>query len=280
MFEIPSVCIMIPTYNQANFVVKAVESALAQDYLNLEIVIADDNSTDNTEKILQPFIDNPKIKYKKNATNLGRVANYKKCLADYAASDWVINLDGDDYYTNPQFISQAMEAIQNAGSEKILFYQGSHIYKNGQREDVHMPRISETELLLGATEYFFGYFKYRHFSHMSVLYNRKLAIDSGFYESPILSSDIQSILQFCLNNLHQKVIISKNISGVWLHHSSNRSNTLNIKAHWKNFMAYKDLYRKARGKGFNAASCFIWLMKAGLIYLRTYAGIFMRKLLK
>ena len=45
------VTVMIPTYNQATLIAKAIDSALAQDYENLEVVVCDDNSTDNTSVV-------------------------------------------------------------------------------------------------------------------------------------------------------------------------------------------------------------------------------------
>ena len=48
----PKVTIMIPTFNQAEFIGEAINSALAQTYLNLEIIVGDDASTDATPTIL------------------------------------------------------------------------------------------------------------------------------------------------------------------------------------------------------------------------------------
>jgi glycosyltransferase involved in cell wall biosynthesis len=45
----PRVSIIIPTYNQSKYIVRAIESALSQDYPNLEIIISDDNSPDETD---------------------------------------------------------------------------------------------------------------------------------------------------------------------------------------------------------------------------------------
>lgn len=57
----PKVSIIIPTYNHAEYVTRAINSALAQTYKNFEIIIVDDGSTDNTREVLTPYMD--KIKY-------------------------------------------------------------------------------------------------------------------------------------------------------------------------------------------------------------------------
>lgn len=270
MNEVPGVCIMIPTYNQANYIVKAVESALAQDYTNIEIVIADDNSTDDTANILKDFIENPAIKYRKNVCNLGRVGNYKKCLNEYTTAEWVINLDGDDYFTNSQFISQAMHAILANGINDTLFYQGTHIIKSGEAEKHTVPNIMGYEECMTSKDYFFKYFKRNYFSHMSTLYKREAAIENNFYEMDIISADIFSFFQLCVNNGNKKVIVSKNISGVWYQHNANISKTLHIIKHLKNFNLYIKLYNLSIKKGYNRRQCFTWLTKAGFIYARSY----------
>jgi glycosyltransferase involved in cell wall biosynthesis len=261
---------MIPTYNQANYLIKAVESALAQDYENLEIVVADDNSTDNTANLLKPYISNNAIKYRTNKINLGRVANYRKCLNEYTAAEWVINLDGDDYFTNPQFISQAIQAMQTHGINNILFYQGVHILKNNTSEKLSLPNISAEEICITSKEYFFNFFKRNCFSHMSTLYNRQAAIENDFYQLNILSTDIFSFLRLCLQSGDTNVIVSKNISGVWLQHDYNSTKTLSVPKHWKNFRLYIKLYRVAIEKGYNKTRSLKWLMISGYNYLSGY----------
>ncbi len=275
----PSVCIMIPTYNQAGCITVAVESALQQDYPNLRILVADDHSTDDTEKVLAPFIDGGKIQYFKNPVNLGRVANYRKCLYEYAAADWVLNLDGDDYFTNNAYISEAMGAIEAAGRNEVLFFQGVNIYKTSKKETVFKTGVNQKGLLLVAKNYFFRFMRLRHFSHMSTLYNRAAAVDSGFYEKNILSSDIYSFLLFALNNPGKKIILSDIISGVWLQHDENASKNAQLKQHWQNYQLYRQLYRLALQKGYSKMACTWWRFSAFTQYLRVYAGTVLRRAL-
>jgi glycosyltransferase involved in cell wall biosynthesis len=261
---------MIPTYNQANFIGKAVESALAQDYPNIEIVIADDCSTDNTSAVLQSFLNDAKIKYERNSTNIGRVANYRKCLYEYTVADWVINLDGDDYYTNDQYISQAMQAIQKNDIDKTLFYQGVHILKSDRIEKWSEPNIKSSEVVLSADDYFLKYFERNYFSHMSTLYHRPIAIASDFYSQDIISSDIFSVLLLCINNRDKYGIVSKNVSGVWYQHTGNSSKTIDPQKHLTNLLLYVKLYRLAKLNGYGKWQMLNWLAKATFIYIRSY----------
>ncbi|MBK8519921.1 MAG: glycosyltransferase family 2 protein [Chitinophagaceae bacterium] len=62
----PLVTIAIPTYNNERYIADAITSAMAQDYPNLEILIADDASEDNTEQIVRSFCTDPRVHYFKN----------------------------------------------------------------------------------------------------------------------------------------------------------------------------------------------------------------------
>jgi len=56
--------IILPTYNRAHFLPRAIESVIKQDYDNWELIIVDDGSTDNTKSLVQEFIQNDiRIRY-------------------------------------------------------------------------------------------------------------------------------------------------------------------------------------------------------------------------
>lgn len=273
-----AVSIMIPTYNQEEYIIKAVESAVKQDYPNLQIVVADDCSTDRTGEILLPYIHNNKIRYIKNKQNLGRVANYKNCLYNNINTEWVINLDGDDYYTNNSYISQAMASIEKYGFENVLFYQGLHCFKNGEIQDFRL--LGGANIILTGKDYFLRFNQIRRFSHMSTVYNRILAMKSGFYEVDVLSTDIFSVLKMCINNGEKKVILTNNISGVWFQHNNNASKKISTYVHYKNAGIFKKLFKYALAANLDKYTCYKWLTKSTYIYFRSYIGLIYRKFKK
>ena len=65
----PLVSIVLPTYNRAYVLPHAIRSVLDQTYTNLELIIVDDNSSDDTSAIVKSFVD-PRIRYMRNAPNL------------------------------------------------------------------------------------------------------------------------------------------------------------------------------------------------------------------
>ena len=57
------VSVIMATYNRAEFLPEAVESVLMQEAANLELIIVDDGSTDNTEEVLRPYLNDDRVKY-------------------------------------------------------------------------------------------------------------------------------------------------------------------------------------------------------------------------
>jgi glycosyltransferase involved in cell wall biosynthesis len=74
----PLVSIIITSYNRASAIEEAINSALAQDYNNIEVVISDNASTDNTDAVLSKYKDDERVKCFKNEINVGAIPNYKK----------------------------------------------------------------------------------------------------------------------------------------------------------------------------------------------------------
>lgn len=90
------VSVIIPTYNRANFIIDSIESVLAQTYSNFEIIVVDDNSSDNTAEVIAPYLYKYNfISYVKHDTNRGgsaaRNTGAKMCKGEYIAF-----LDSDD----------------------------------------------------------------------------------------------------------------------------------------------------------------------------------------
>ncbi len=93
--------VVIPVYNSEKFIYHTLSSALSQSYKNLEIVIVDDTSKDNTEKIIKENFSNElnskKIIYIKNKENLERCES-RNIGVKYSGGDYIFFLDHDDMY--------------------------------------------------------------------------------------------------------------------------------------------------------------------------------------
>jgi glycosyltransferase involved in cell wall biosynthesis len=91
----PMVTVAMVTYNSSKYVRTAIDSVLASSYINFELIISDDCSTDNTWNIIQEYKDF-RIKATQNIPNIGEYNNRNKCI-DLATGKYIIFIDGDDY---------------------------------------------------------------------------------------------------------------------------------------------------------------------------------------
>lgn len=89
----PKISVVIPTYNRAHFLAEAVQSVLSQAYDDLEVLVVDDGSTDDTPAVLARF-DDPRVRYlRKEKTGAPDSRNWG--IAN-ASGEWILWLDSDD----------------------------------------------------------------------------------------------------------------------------------------------------------------------------------------
>ena len=91
------VSIIMPSYNTAKYIEESIKSVLAQTYMNWELLIVDDCSTDNTDEIVQPFLSDKRVKYLKNEKNSGAAISRNRALRE-AKGKWIAFLDSDDLW--------------------------------------------------------------------------------------------------------------------------------------------------------------------------------------
>ena len=93
----PKVSIVVPTYNRADYLKECLDSIIKQDYPNLEIIVSDDNSTDNTFEVVKNFQRKyPFIKYVKNNKYPQGPNGNKNNGLDYATGEIIGIFDDDD----------------------------------------------------------------------------------------------------------------------------------------------------------------------------------------
>lgn len=216
------VTIMIPTYNQEQYIQQCVASCLAQTYPSLEIVIGDDNSTDRTPELLAQFSSDPRVHIVRNETNLGRVANYHNMLYRHARGEWVLNLDGDDYLSDPEAISTLVSAVPEAPDSVIVFGTVQRLDDHqGVEADPPRRAASAPPEVIHGSVLARDYWKTdRGLKHAGALYHRKTALETGFYELDIISSDIDSLLRLALRG---SVVIVDAPVAIWRIHGGNES---------------------------------------------------------
>ena len=107
------VSVIIPVYNCERFVAQALESTLNQTYPNIEIIVVDDGSTDNTPRILDGYQDrdNVAIVHHENSVNKG--VSYSRQLGiGFSQGEYIAFLDADDIFM-PKKIGVQLDLLRN-----------------------------------------------------------------------------------------------------------------------------------------------------------------------
>ena len=120
----PLVSVIIPVWNGAAFVAEAVNSALEQTHQNIEIIVTDDGSTDDTWAVLAQFRSNPKVKLLRQQ-NLGCAAARNIALAQ-STGEFVAFLDADDLWA-PDKIEKQLPKFDNPAVGLVYTRRFSYI---------------------------------------------------------------------------------------------------------------------------------------------------------
>jgi glycosyltransferase involved in cell wall biosynthesis len=114
----PLVTIAIPTYNRAHLYLRdAIAGALGQSYSNIEVVVSDNCSTDNTEQLVKEFRD-PRLRYFRQSVNIGANNNFNYCLEQARGEYFHLLLDDD--HIDPDFIEVCVKAASSQPEAGII----------------------------------------------------------------------------------------------------------------------------------------------------------------
>jgi len=118
---LPKVTIAIPTYNRRVYLEAAVASSLAQTYANIEVVVSDNASTDDTAKWLRQQRD-PRLVMLSQSTNQGMMGNWDACLA-LARGSYFLLLSDDDLL-EPEAVARMVAVFESARNEQLGMVYG------------------------------------------------------------------------------------------------------------------------------------------------------------
>lgn len=126
--------IVIPTYNRASFLPRAIESVLAQTYTNWELIIVDDGSTDKTQSVILEYQDK-RIRYIYQ-DNAERSAARNNGINN-ATGDYICFMDSDEYIDGNR-LELLHSSIESNGQEIACFY--TDIRFEGNRQEIRYGR--------------------------------------------------------------------------------------------------------------------------------------------
>ncbi len=135
------ISIIVPIYNAEKYINKCIDSLINQTKKEIEIILINDGSTDNTEKLLKLNKDK-RIKYFKNTNQgIGKTRNFG---ISKATSKYIMFCDSDDYY-EPNMCELMYKEIEDNNLDLVIcdFYRE---YDNGTIEPERIPTFAYTSL--------------------------------------------------------------------------------------------------------------------------------------
>ena len=124
----PLVSVCVPTYNGARFLQQCLDSALGQSWRDLEVLVVDDGSGDESVSIARDYARrDPRVRVHVNPQNLGLVENWNRCVA-HARGQWIKFLFQDDYL-EPTCLSRMLEAA--AADTALVAVRRDIVFESG-----------------------------------------------------------------------------------------------------------------------------------------------------
>jgi len=135
----PTVSIIIPTYNRGHLLGRAIQSVLAQTYQDFELIIVDDGSTDETEKLVKSF-NSEMIRYIRHRENKGPSAA-RNIGIRVAKGDYIAFQDSDDEWM-PEKLEKQIRAFETASPAVGIVYTGRYRIINNKKEYLPLAGVT------------------------------------------------------------------------------------------------------------------------------------------
>jgi glycosyltransferase involved in cell wall biosynthesis len=169
----PKITVLMPVYNEENFLREAIDSILNQTFKDFEFIIINDGSTDNSKNIILSYRD-PRIRYYENRKNLGVAKTLNRGLR-LAKGEYIARMDADDI-SLPNRLELQYERIKR---DKNLVIISSHFDWIDEKGNYY-----STFRLASSPEEIFYELQFRNcLGHSTVIFNKKIIVNEfGGYD--------------------------------------------------------------------------------------------------
>jgi glycosyltransferase involved in cell wall biosynthesis len=144
------VSVVVPTYNRAHLIGRTLDSILNQSYSNLELIIVDDGSTDDTVSVISTYTNEASFPVRYHKKENGGCSSARNMGVDLATGDAIAFLDSDDEWL-PEAIENLVKTIEETGAD---FVYSPSIVQNNEKHFIAYPAAAGHPELF-AVEYFF-----------------------------------------------------------------------------------------------------------------------------
>jgi len=257
------VSFIIPSYNRNTYLIQLLESIISQDYRDLEIIVVDDNSSDETESTMRKYADQyPFINYHRNKKNMGCGFN-RGFGFNQSKGEYIVFADDDDYYTDNAFLSKCLSAFEQY--DDLSFVSGLTyilIEKTGQKKKIEMNVRGYMEKAKYLENFSLKYNKPQ--STFPTLFKRKSLEMAGIAEMEMVN-DVSIYMRMLL---YGGAYILEDVIGVYRVHDSNITKSLSSDFIIENLNEKKYIFEK--GTAQSVISDESWMKRQFFLTIRYY----------
>ena len=140
----PTISVIVPTFNRACIITKTIESVINQTYQDIEIIVVDDCSTDNTEEIIKELQKHDKrIRYIRHKENKG-AGTARNTGIEEAKGIYIALQDSDDEWL-PEKLEKQMQVFETVSADVGVVYSGAWRIKNNEKTYIPFYRIKQKQ---------------------------------------------------------------------------------------------------------------------------------------
>lgn len=233
------VSVIMPSYNTAAYIGDAIKSVLEQTYQYWELIIVDDCSTDDTDKVVHPYLVDTRLKYFKNKKNSGAAITRNRALRE-AKGEWIAFLDSDDLW-KPEKLEKQIRFMHENGY-KLSYTEYEKINENGKAINIIVsgPKIIDKNKI----------YNYDYIGQLTMMYNAK---HFGLIQIDDIkkNNDYAIILQLYKRSGTKAYILKENLASYRI-----RKNSISHDKMSRKLRSHFDLYHICDKKNFIVALWF------------------------
>lgn len=195
------VSIIVPIYNVEKFLDQCISSILNQTYKNLEVILVNDGSEDNSSNIMEKYLkeDNRiKIITKKN----GGLSSTRNVGIDVSTGDYIMHVDGDDFINKDTIENMVTEIINSKENIDVVVGDLELFYGNNKKK-VWKDSLMEENKIYSGKDYLEKYFFLGKacYSSCNKLWKRELYIKNNIYHPTEISlgEDSNTVARLMIN---------------------------------------------------------------------------------
>lgn len=140
----PRITVCIPVYNLEQYIAEALDSLKAQTYQDYEAIIVNDGSTDKSEEIITPYLEDPRFRYIRQEN--GGVARARETATLAAKGEWFAHLDGDDLWL-PDKLERQMALIDSEKRTNLVYGNVVMFFEDGRERIAYTKSMPKGDII-------------------------------------------------------------------------------------------------------------------------------------